>query len=99
MTAPRATGLVVGADQYVYDVVRPWGTLPQGWSFGVISHVAVDSKDRVYFYQRKDPPILVFDPEGNFLRAGAKGGFWTLTASTSDPMITYMSAIATSTRC
>jgi hypothetical protein len=32
-----------------------------------VSHVAVDSKDRVYFYQRKDPPVLVFDGDGMFL--------------------------------
>jgi peptidylglycine monooxygenase len=35
--------------------------------------VAVDSRDRVYFYQRKDPPILVFDSEGNFLDAWGEG--------------------------
>jgi peptidylglycine monooxygenase len=32
-----------------------------------VSHVAVDSKDRVYFYQREDPPVLVFDGDGHFL--------------------------------
>jgi DNA-binding beta-propeller fold protein YncE len=53
--------------------VRPWGLLPAGHSFGLISHVAVDSKDRVYFYQRKDPPILVFDGEGNFLGGWGDG--------------------------
>ncbi|MGH7278050.1 MAG: peptidyl-alpha-hydroxyglycine alpha-amidating lyase family protein, partial [Candidatus Rokuibacteriota bacterium] len=51
----------------VYDVRRPWGVLPPGWALGLVSHVAVDSRDRVYFYQRKDPPILVFDADGNFL--------------------------------
>jgi DNA-binding beta-propeller fold protein YncE len=63
-----APGLVVmGVGGFVYDVVRPWGLLPEGWTFGVISHVAVDSRDRVYFYQRKNPPMLVFDHDGRLL--------------------------------
>lgn len=73
MSASNVTGLVVGTGAWVYDVIRPWGTLPAGWSFGPISHVAVDSKDRVYFYQRKDPPVLVFDGDGNFLGGWGDG--------------------------
>jgi DNA-binding beta-propeller fold protein YncE len=66
--AENATGLVVmGVGGFVYDVVRPWGVLPGDRTFGLISHVAVDSRDRVYFYQRKDPPILVFDGDGQLL--------------------------------
>jgi DNA-binding beta-propeller fold protein YncE len=68
-----ATSLVCGTGDFVYDVFRPWGTLPPGRSFGLISHVAVDSKDRVYFYQRKDPPILVFDGHGNFVDGWGDG--------------------------
>jgi peptidylglycine monooxygenase len=67
LTSSNATGLIVGTGDFVYEVVRPCGVLPGGWSLGVVSHVAVDSKDRVYFYQRKDPPVLVFDHDGNFL--------------------------------
>ena len=69
MSSDHPTGLVVGSGDFVYDVVRGWGTLPAGWSLGLVSHVAVDSRDRVYFYQRKDPPILVFDGGGHFLSA------------------------------
>ena len=67
MANDQTAGLVVGTGDFVYDVVRPWGTLPAGWSLGLVSHVAVDSRDRVYFYQRKDPPVLVFDADGQFL--------------------------------
>ena len=67
MPSDQAPGLVVGTGNFVYDVIRPWGTLPPGWRLGLVSHVAVDSKDRVYFYQRQDPPVLVFDGDGNFL--------------------------------
>jgi DNA-binding beta-propeller fold protein YncE len=69
VTSEQAPGLVVGTGDFVYDVVRPWGELPAGWSLGIVSHVATDSKDRVYFYQRKDPPVLVFDREGHFITA------------------------------
>jgi peptidylglycine monooxygenase len=68
-----ATGLVVGMGDHVYDVVRPWGTLPPGWTLGLVSHVAVDSRDRVYCYQRKDPPVLVFDREGHLLTTWGAG--------------------------
>ncbi len=73
MNASDSPNLVVGTGAYVYDVVRRWGVLPAGQTFGLISHVAVDSKDRVYFYQRKDPPILVFDGEGHFLGGWGDG--------------------------
>ncbi|MGE0824336.1 MAG: peptidyl-alpha-hydroxyglycine alpha-amidating lyase family protein [Candidatus Binatia bacterium] len=59
----------VGQGQYEYEVVERWGTLPTGWTFGAVSAIAVDSQDRVYAFQRKDPPVLVFDREGNFLQA------------------------------
>src|SRR5215475_14588705 len=65
--ASGRTGLVVGTGDYVYDVISPWGVLPDSMTLGIVSHVAVDARDRVYFYQRKDPPILVFDGDGNFL--------------------------------
>jgi peptidylglycine monooxygenase len=68
VSSDAVPGLVVGTGEFVYDVVRPWGALPPDWALGLVSHVAVDSKDRVYFYQRKDPPVLVFDREGRFLR-------------------------------
>lgn len=81
MTAGNATNLVVGRGDYVYDVLRPWGVLPPGWTFGLISHVAVDSRDQVYFYQRMDaagtvdvtdriPRLTMFSPEGRRLARG-----------------------------
>lgn len=73
MPDTNVTNLVVGSGEYTYEIVRPFGRLPSGMSFGVISHVAVDPRDRVYFYQRKDPPILVFDSDGTFLDAWGEG--------------------------
>jgi hypothetical protein len=59
----------VGKGQYEYEVIEKWGSLPGGWSFGPVSAVAADSRDRIYAFQRKDPPVLVFDREGNYLNA------------------------------
>ena len=99
MSNDHAPGLVVGTGDFVYDVVRPWGTLPAGWSLGLVSHVAVDSRDRVYFYQRKDPPVLVFDADGHFLNGwGEASAYGMLTGSSLARTITSISATGTSTR-
>ena len=57
----------VGSGSYTYEIIEQWATLPTGWSFGPMSAVATDSQDRVYAFQRKDPPILVFDRNGRYL--------------------------------
>ena len=59
----------VGSGIHTYEMVENWGSLPAGWTFGPVSAVAVDSRDRVYAFQRKDPPVLVFDREGNYLNS------------------------------
>ena len=63
----------VGTGQYTYDVIENWAKLPSDLSFGFVSAAAVDSQDRVYAFQRKDPPILVFDRDGNFLNSWGNG--------------------------
>ena len=47
---------IVGSGSYRYEVVDNWATLPEGWTFGGVSAVATDSQDRVYAFQRQDPP-------------------------------------------
>ena len=63
----------VGTGQYTYEMIENWGNLPSGWAFGPVSAVAVDSQDRVYAFQREDPPIIVFDREGNFISSWGNG--------------------------
>lgn len=57
----------VGAGNHRYELVRDWPRMPAGESLGVVSRVATDTQDRVYVFQRKDPPIVVFDRDGNYL--------------------------------
>ena len=56
----------VGAGKYTYSLVSDWATFPAEEGFGSPASVATDSEDRVYVFQRdKQPPVLVFDREGN----------------------------------
>ena len=64
---------IIGTGEHVYEVVHPFGKLPDGQTFSNVSHIATDSTDRVYLYQRADPPILVFDGEGNLLTSWGDG--------------------------
>jgi DNA-binding beta-propeller fold protein YncE len=63
---------VVGGG-HTYELIRDFPKLPRGESFGMISRVATDSQDRVYVFQRKDPPVVVFDREGKYLGAWGHG--------------------------
>ncbi len=63
---------IVGNGKFTYELINDWGNLPAGEELGRAVGVAVDSQDRVYVIRAKknppaDPPILVFDKEGNFL--------------------------------
>ena len=64
---------ILGTGDHIYEVVHPFGSLPAGITMGNTSHVATDSRDRVYVYQRQDPPVLVFNGDGNFLTSWGSG--------------------------
>ena len=49
--------MAFGSGDFVYEVEENWWTLPEGWSFGWIPAVAVDSKDRVHVYSRSEHPM------------------------------------------
>ena len=55
---------IIGTGKYRYELIENWARLPAGQTFGNVSAVATDSADRVYVFQRKDPPVLVFEREG-----------------------------------
>ncbi len=65
----------VGTGKYTYTAIHDWARLPSGESFETVSAVATDSQDRVYAFQRKEPPIVVFDRDGNFLSSWGNGSF------------------------
>ena len=58
---------IVGSGNYTYEHIESWAKLPSGMTFGDTSAVSTDSQDRVFVFQRKDPPVLIFDRDGNYL--------------------------------
>lgn len=64
----------VGTGKYTYELIESWAKLPPGETFGMVSAVATDSQDRVYAFQRHEPPVVIFDRQGNFV------GSWGLNA-------------------
>ena len=58
-----------GSGTYTYEMIQDWPKLPAGESLGIVSTVATDSQNRVYVFQRTDPPVMVFDRDGNFLNS------------------------------
>lgn len=65
----------VGTGKYTYQLIENWAKLPAGQTFGNTSAVATDSHDQVYVFQRKDPPVLVFDRDGTYRRCWGIGAF------------------------
>ena len=62
-----------GTGKYTYELMRDFFKLPDGQILRMISRVAADSQDRIYVFQRKDPPVVVFDREGKYLGAWGSG--------------------------
>lgn len=52
-----------------------WAKLPQGFSWTEVTAVAIDSKDRVFVFNRGEHPVIIFDPLGNFLASWGEGVF------------------------
>ncbi len=67
----KSTFVVFGDRRYA--VMRPFLQFPAGMTPGVLSKGAVDSKQNLHLCQRADPPVLVFDRQGKFLRSFGEG--------------------------
>ncbi|MDU6140161.1 MAG: hypothetical protein E6645_33820, partial [Bradyrhizobium sp.] len=66
---------ILGTGDYIYRVVKDWAKLPDGWALSDVASVAVDSKDRLYAFNRGAHPMIVFDRDGNFLTSWGEGLF------------------------
>src|SRR6185436_6623640 len=67
--------VTLGTGEFRYEVLEDWAKLPTGWTLRDAAAVAVDSKDRVYVFNRSEHPMMVFDRDGNFLRSWGEGVF------------------------
>lgn len=63
------------SDRLQFEVCTGWGRLPAGWSFVDVAGVAVDSRDRVFVFNRSEHPVILFDRDGKFLGSWGKGLF------------------------
>ena len=69
------TAVQIGTGPFTYAPVDEWERLPDGYSWTDAAAVAVDSKDRVYVFNRGPHPMIVFDPDGNILSSWGEGLF------------------------
>ena len=61
--------------KHAYKLVNEWAKLPEGWSYGDVCGLSIDSQDRVYVLNRGAHPVMVFDRDGNFLTSWGEGFF------------------------
>ncbi|HAL49593.1 MAG TPA: hypothetical protein DCP37_17730 [Dehalococcoidia bacterium] len=66
----------LGEGSFTYEVSgENWGKLPEGWVYKEAADVAVDSKDRVYVFNRGTCPMVVYDSGGNVVTTWGEGVF------------------------
>jgi DNA-binding beta-propeller fold protein YncE len=67
--------VILGSGEHRYRVVENWAKLPDGWNLTDVASVAVDSKDRIYVFNRGAHPMVVLDRDGNFIKSWGEGLF------------------------
>lgn len=65
----------VGVGELVFEPVPDWHRLPSDVQLTEAVGVATDSKDRVYVFNRANPPVIVFESDGTFVTAWGDGQF------------------------
>ena len=65
----------VGAGKFTYTYIQDWANMPADRSLGTVSAIATDSQDRVYAFQRAEPPVVIFNRNGEFLSSWGNGNF------------------------
>ena len=66
---------ILGTGEHRYRVVENWAKLPDDWQLTDVASVGVDSKDRIYVFNRGEHPMIVFDRDGNFIKSWGEGLF------------------------
>src|SRR5260370_42388468 len=73
--AMTAQPIVKDAGERQYELVQGWGQLPEGWEWGQVGAVAVDSRDNVHVFTRAEHPYMVFDRSGKMVDSWGEGIF------------------------
>jgi len=61
--------------EFGYVADDKWAKLPRGITWPEVAGVAVDSRDRVFVFNRGEHPVIVFDRDGNVLSMWGEGQF------------------------
>ena len=62
----------MGSGTYSYRYSKDWPKLSAGMSLSAVSAVANDTQERVYPFQRAEPPVVMFDRQGYFVGSWPK---------------------------
>lgn len=65
--------------------VQAWPQLPDGWSLGGVSGVAIDKDGDILIFNRGDHPVIEFKPDGKFMRSFGEGAVATSHGLRVDP--------------
>src|SRR5437870_5579095 len=69
---PSTTGK---CQQFGYEAHDHWAQLPPGVSWPEVAGVDVDSRDRVFVFNRGKHPVIIFDRNGKFHATWGEGQF------------------------
>jgi DNA-binding beta-propeller fold protein YncE len=61
--------MAFGSGAYTYELADGWGKLPAGYEWNQVAGVETDEDDNVWVFNRSDHKLMIFDREGNFLKA------------------------------
>jgi DNA-binding beta-propeller fold protein YncE len=85
------TRAAAGVERPIFVVDPSWPKIPNGWSLGQVASTAADADDNIWVLhrsrvirtgQKTGPPVMEFDPAGNYIRGwgGAGDGYdWPRT--------------------
>lgn len=63
------------AGNLTFKVIPNWEKLPDGYVHLDVAGVGVDSQDRVYVFARHDPRVIVYEPDGTFVKSWGEDVF------------------------
>jgi DNA-binding beta-propeller fold protein YncE len=65
----------LGTGEYTYTELPHWGTLPSGWRLHEVADVVVGPDELIYVFNRGEHPIVVFRPDGTYVRSWGENLF------------------------
>ena len=72
---PKLASTVAEQSDWLFTADDHWAQVPSGWTWQEVTAVAIDSKDRVFVFNRGDHPVMVFNRDGSYLDSWGEGVF------------------------